>query len=99
MRMNGFGFETKPEAAASGDELVAGVAAVPSRPASTAFGAARCMFESNFPVDKGFLQLPGVLERLQARGIRLFRRREDGTVQPDRDHRLSARPPGCERKL
>jgi predicted TIM-barrel fold metal-dependent hydrolase len=51
MRLNGFGFEAQPEPPSS-DMLVAAW-----RPyietCITAFGASRCMFESNFPVDKG----------------------------------------------
>jgi predicted TIM-barrel fold metal-dependent hydrolase len=31
-----------------------------------AFGASRCMFESNFPVDKAMCSYPGAVERLQA---------------------------------
>ena len=42
-----------------------------------AFGAARCMFESNFPVDKGSVRLRAVLERVQnpSRGASATRRR------------------------
>jgi predicted TIM-barrel fold metal-dependent hydrolase len=51
MRLNGFGFEAKPEPPSS-DELAAAW-----RPyvetAIAAFGPKRSMFESNFPVDKG----------------------------------------------
>ena len=56
MRLNGFGFE-KPAEPPSSDTLVAAW-----RPyvetCITAFGAARCMFESNFPVDKGSYSYP-----------------------------------------
>ena len=56
MRLNGFGFETKPEPPSS-DALVAAW-----RPymetCIDAFGAQRCMFESNFPVDKGSYSYP-----------------------------------------
>ncbi|HEY1297047.1 MAG TPA: amidohydrolase family protein [Chloroflexota bacterium] len=51
MRINGLGFEDKPRPPSS-EALAAGV-----RPffetCIEAFGAERCMFESNFPVDKG----------------------------------------------
>ncbi len=51
MRINGFGFEERQDPPSS-EELVA-----LWRPyvetCIEAFGAARCMFESNFPVDKG----------------------------------------------
>jgi len=56
MRLNGFGFEMLPEPPSS-DTLVSAW-----RPyietCVTAFGAARCMFESNFPVDKGSYSYP-----------------------------------------
>jgi predicted TIM-barrel fold metal-dependent hydrolase len=29
-----------------------------------AFGANRCMFESNFPVEQGSVQLPGAVQRV-----------------------------------
>ena len=51
MRLNGFGFEARPEPPSS-----ATLAAAWKPYAETcieAFGAGRCMFESNFPVDKG----------------------------------------------
>jgi predicted TIM-barrel fold metal-dependent hydrolase len=51
MRINGLGFDTQPRPPTS-EVLAAGL-----RPyfetCITAFGADRCMFESNFPVDKG----------------------------------------------
>ena len=51
MRINGMGFEKEPEAPSS-EVLAAGF-----RPffdtCVEAFGVERCMFESNFPVDKG----------------------------------------------
>ena len=50
MKLNGFGFESR-DTAPSSDELAAAW-----RPfietSIEAFGADRCMFESNFPVDK-----------------------------------------------
>jgi predicted TIM-barrel fold metal-dependent hydrolase len=56
MRLNGFGFENAAEPPSS-DTLVAAW-----RPymetCITAFGASRCMFESNFPVDKGSYSYP-----------------------------------------
>ncbi len=56
MKLNGFGFEDKP-APPSSDEL-----ATAWKPyvetCIEAFGVARCMFESNFPVDKGSYSYP-----------------------------------------
>jgi len=56
MRLNGFGFENAADPPSS-DTLVAAW-----RPyietCIGAFGAARCMFESNFPVDKGSYSYP-----------------------------------------
>jgi len=56
MRLNGFGFETKPQPPSS-DQLAAAW-----RPyvdtCIDAFGASRAMFESNFPVDKGSYSYP-----------------------------------------
>ena len=56
MRLNGFGFEDKPDPPSS-DELAAAW-----RPyietCIEAFGAKRSMFESNFPVDKGSYSYP-----------------------------------------
>jgi predicted TIM-barrel fold metal-dependent hydrolase len=56
MRINGFGFETKPKPPTS-DELVAAWKPYIDT-CIEAFGAARCMFESNFPVDKGSYSYP-----------------------------------------
>lgn len=56
MRLPGFGFETRDCAPSSADLAAAW------RPwmelCIEAFGAARCMFESNFPVDKGSFAYP-----------------------------------------
>lgn len=51
MRINGWGFETKAEPPASTELAAAWKPYVET--CIEAFGAARCMFESNFPVDKG----------------------------------------------
>jgi len=51
MRINGFGFERAPEPPSSEALAVAWRPYVESCVES--FGASRCMFESNFPVDKG----------------------------------------------
>jgi predicted TIM-barrel fold metal-dependent hydrolase len=51
MRLPGFGFETRPRAPSS-VELAAAWRPWMER-CIESFGAARCMFESNFPVDKG----------------------------------------------
>jgi predicted TIM-barrel fold metal-dependent hydrolase len=51
MRLPGFGFETRPEAPSSVE--LAGAWGPWMAAAIEIFGPARCMFESNFPVDKG----------------------------------------------
>jgi predicted TIM-barrel fold metal-dependent hydrolase len=51
MRLNGFDFHTRPEPPSSADLAAAWKPYVET--CIDAFGAARCMFESNFPVDKG----------------------------------------------
>ena len=56
-----------------------------------AFGPGRCMFESNFPPDKGQWQLPGDLQRLQAHRRALQRGREDRVVLEDGGGFLPAR--------
>ncbi len=56
MRINGFGFEHAAKAPSS-DMLVAAWKPYIDT-CITAFGAERCMFESNFPVDKGSYSYP-----------------------------------------
>jgi L-fuconolactonase len=51
MRINAFGFETKPEPPSS--EALAAAWKPYVETCISAFGSARAMFESNFPVDKG----------------------------------------------
>jgi predicted TIM-barrel fold metal-dependent hydrolase len=51
MRINGYGFEAAAEPPSS--ETLAGAWKPYVETSIEAFGAARCMFESNFPVDKG----------------------------------------------
>ncbi|MGH2458226.1 MAG: amidohydrolase family protein [Chloroflexota bacterium] len=51
MRINGFGFDDLPEPASS--EALANAWRPYVETCVEAFGASRCMFESNFPVDKG----------------------------------------------
>ncbi|MDE2006031.1 MAG: amidohydrolase family protein [Rhodospirillales bacterium] len=51
MRINGFGFENAAEAPSS--EMLAAAWKPYIETCIEAFGADRCMFESNFPVDKG----------------------------------------------
>ena len=51
MRINGFGFEAAPDPPSSEDLAEAWRPYIET--CVEAFGAARCMFESNFPVDKG----------------------------------------------
>ena len=51
MRINGFGFEDAPEAPSS--QKLADAWKPYIETCIEAFGAERCMFESNFPVDKG----------------------------------------------
>jgi predicted TIM-barrel fold metal-dependent hydrolase len=56
MRINGFGFENAPRPPSS-DQLVAAWKPYIDT-CIEAFGASRCMFESNFPVDKGSYSYP-----------------------------------------
>jgi L-fuconolactonase len=51
MRINGFGFETRPEPPSS--EQLAAAWKPYIETTIEVFGAQRCMFESNFPVDQG----------------------------------------------
>ena len=56
MNVNGFGFHNQPLPPSSGELAVAWRPYVET--AIEAFGADRCMFESNFPVDKGMCSYP-----------------------------------------
>ncbi len=96
MRINGFEFETREDPPSSEDLAAAWRPYVET--CIEAFGADRCMFESNFPVDKGSVQLRRVLERLQAPRLRRIARGEGGAVQRHRDALLSAGrlTPACE---
>jgi predicted TIM-barrel fold metal-dependent hydrolase len=56
MRMGGFGFHEQPEPPSS--EALAATWQPYVETCIAAFGASRCMFESNFPVDKGSYSYP-----------------------------------------
>ena len=56
MRINGYGFEHKAEPPSS--EALAAAWKPYIETCIAAFGASRCMFESNFPVDKGSYSYP-----------------------------------------
>ena len=56
MRMGGFGFHEQPEPPSS--EALASAWRPYVETCIAAFGASRCMFESNFPVDKGSYSYP-----------------------------------------
>jgi len=56
MRMGGFGFHEKPDPPSS--EALAATWRPYVATCIEAFGASRCMFESNFPVDKGSYSYP-----------------------------------------
>ncbi len=56
MNVNGFGFHHQPLPPGSGEMAAAWRPYMET--AIEAFGAARCMFESNFPVDKGMCAYP-----------------------------------------
>ncbi|MSP50661.1 MAG: amidohydrolase [Alphaproteobacteria bacterium] len=56
MRLNGFGFEDKPDPPSSDDLVAAWRPYIET--CIAAFGANRGMFESNFPVDKGSYSYP-----------------------------------------
>ena len=60
-----------------------------SRPASRRSGPTRCMFESNFPVDKGTCSYARLLERLQAPRLRRLRHREGRPLPRHRQAVLS----------
>ena len=70
MRINGWDFHTKAEPPSSEELAAAWKPYVET--CIEAFGAERCMFESNFPVDKGSYSYAGVLERLQDTGKGCF---------------------------
>ena len=56
MNVNGFGYHRQPLPPGSGEMAAAWSPYMQT--AIEAFGAARCMFESNFPVDKGMCSYP-----------------------------------------
>ena len=56
MRINGYGFEDRAEPPSS--EILAAAWKPYVETCIEAFGASRCMFESNFPVDKGSYSYP-----------------------------------------
>ena len=56
MRLGGFGFHEQPEPPSS--ETLAETWRPYVETCIGAFGASRCMFESNFPVDKGSYSYP-----------------------------------------
>jgi L-fuconolactonase len=56
MNVNGFGYHNEPLPASSGEMAAAWRPYVET--AVAAFGVDRCMFESNFPVDKGMCSYP-----------------------------------------
>jgi predicted TIM-barrel fold metal-dependent hydrolase len=56
MRMGGFGFHERPEPPSS--ETLAATWRPYIETCINAFGPSRCMFESNFPVDKGSYSYP-----------------------------------------
>ena len=56
MRMGGFGFHERPEPPSS--EMLANTWRPYIETCINAFGPSRCMFESNFPVDKGSYSYP-----------------------------------------
>jgi predicted TIM-barrel fold metal-dependent hydrolase len=86
MIVNAFDFHAEPLPPSSGEMAAAW------RPYVEAcmedFGANRCMFESNFPVDRR-VQLPGAVQRVQALGLRRFGL---GKGRPLRRHRVPLLP-------
>ena len=70
MNVNGFGYHHQPLPPSSGEMATAWRPYVET--VVELFGAERCMFESNFPVGQGHVQLPGPMERLHAARRRVF---------------------------
>ncbi len=74
MRINGFGFEAQPEPPSS--EQLAAAWKPYMDTCIEAFGPSRCMFESNFPVDKGSYSY--------AVGWNAFKRLASGASAPEK---------------
>jgi predicted TIM-barrel fold metal-dependent hydrolase len=83
MRINGYGFEDKAEPPSSATLAAAWKPYVET--CIEAFGANRCMFESNFPVDKGSYSYPVFWNacKLLAKGASAAEKRDlfSGTAQ------------------
>ncbi len=90
MYVTGFDFHRRPKPPGS-EEL-----ATAWRPyietCIEAFGADRCMFESNFPVDKGMCSYPVLWNALKRLAVRRQRGGKDRAVQRHRHARLPSRP-------
>ena len=89
MYVTGFDFHRRPKP--PGSEELAKTWQPYIETCIEAFGADRCMFESNFPVDKGMCSYPVLWNALKRLAVRRQRRREDRAVQRHRDARLQAR--------
>ena len=87
-RWAGFDFYQRPTPPGS-QELADRLQAL-DRTCIELFGVERCMFESNFPVDKVTVGLRRAVERLQAAGRQGLGRREEGAVFGHRRPRLQA---------
>ena len=91
MRINGFGFHEKAEPPSS--EALAAAWRPYVETCIEAFGAARCMFESNFPVDKGsYAYAPTGTPARSWPG-----RQRDGENRPVQRHRFTVLPAGIVR--
>ena len=73
MEVNGYGWDERPQPPTSAE--LADATRRYFEHTIERFGPSRCMFESNFPVDKLSLQLHGALELVQASVERLFGQR------------------------
>ena len=92
MEVNGFGWHTKPRPPTS-QQLVDATRHYYEYTLEH-FGVERCMFESNFPVDKEELQLHRAVECVQAPDRRLLGRREGQAVPRHSRPRLPPGQPG-----
>ena len=86
MRVNGFGFEQAAEPPSS--ETLAAAWRPYVETCVEAFGANRCMFESNFPVDKGSYPYAAYWNACKRLTPRRERRREGRPLPPDGGARL-----------
>ena len=93
MQVGGFDFHLRDEPPGSAEMAEAWRPYVET--CIEAFGAARCMFESNFPVDKGMCAYPVLWNAFKRLAAGASRGREGGAVPRHRDPRLPPGPPAA----